>query len=158
LPIFRSALLHGIIFQFLIEMCELSHYSGLVANGGRDDQFLIPDFSSTLCVQTDFGAHPATCTVGTWVKARLGRDADHLPPFSAEVKKSVRARSRFHPSASMACSGNTIFNRLVSHVLFTVRCKCLHGLVTYCALCKWLWAWTTVAPYEWQTAGSRLMF
>jgi hypothetical protein len=50
------------------------------------------DFSSNLCVQTDSGAHPAPCTVGTGGsfpggKARPGRDADHSPPSSAEVKK-----------------------------------------------------------------------
>jgi hypothetical protein len=49
------------------------------------------DFSSSLCVQTDSGAHPASCTIGTGGpfpggKARPGRDADHLPPSSAEVK------------------------------------------------------------------------
>jgi hypothetical protein len=38
------------------------------------------------------GAHPASCTMGTGGsfpggKARTGRDADHSPPSSAEVKK-----------------------------------------------------------------------
>jgi hypothetical protein len=41
-------------------------------------------------VQTGPGAHPASCTMGTGsfpgVK-RPGRDADHLPPCSAEVTK-----------------------------------------------------------------------
>jgi hypothetical protein len=50
------------------------------------------DFSSTLCVQTGSGAHPASYTVGTGGslpggKARPGRDADRSPPSSAEVKK-----------------------------------------------------------------------
>jgi hypothetical protein len=50
------------------------------------------DFSSNLCVQTGPGAHPASCTVGTGGsfpggKARPGRDADHSPLSSAEVKK-----------------------------------------------------------------------
>jgi hypothetical protein len=45
------------------------------------------DFSSTLCVQTGSGAHPASCTVSTGGKARPGRDADHSPPSSSEVKK-----------------------------------------------------------------------
>jgi hypothetical protein len=49
------------------------------------------DFSSNLCVQTGSGAHPASCTMGTGDpfpggKARSGRDADHAPPSSAEVK------------------------------------------------------------------------
>jgi hypothetical protein len=50
-------------------------------------------FSSNLCVQTGSGAHPASCTLGTGGsfpggKARPGRDADHSPPSSAEVKKA----------------------------------------------------------------------
>jgi hypothetical protein len=50
------------------------------------------DFSSNLCVQTGSGAHPASCTMGTGGsfpgdKARPGRDADHSPRSSAEVKK-----------------------------------------------------------------------
>jgi hypothetical protein len=47
-------------------------------------------FSSSLCVQTGSGAHPASCTMGTGGpfhggKTRPGRDADHSPPSSAEV-------------------------------------------------------------------------
>jgi hypothetical protein len=50
------------------------------------------DFPSSLCVQTGSGALPASCTVSTGGslsggKARPGRDADHSPPSSAEVKK-----------------------------------------------------------------------
>jgi hypothetical protein len=49
------------------------------------------DFSSNLCVQTNSGAHPASCSVGTGgpfpgAKARPGRDADHSPPSSAEFE------------------------------------------------------------------------
>jgi hypothetical protein len=48
-------------------------------------------FSSNLCVQTGSEPHPASCTMGTGGpfpggKARLGRDADHSPPSSAEVE------------------------------------------------------------------------
>jgi len=48
------------------------------------------DFSSSLCVQTGSGAHPASCTMGAGgpfpgSKARPWRDADHSPPSSAEV-------------------------------------------------------------------------
>jgi hypothetical protein len=48
-------------------------------------------FSSSLCVQTGCGAHSASCTMGTGGpfpggKARLGRDADHSPPSSADVE------------------------------------------------------------------------
>jgi hypothetical protein len=50
------------------------------------------NFPSSLCVQTGSGAHPVSCTMGTGGslsggKARPGRDADHSPPSSAEVKK-----------------------------------------------------------------------
>jgi hypothetical protein len=49
------------------------------------------DFSSSPCVQTGSGAHPASCPVGTGGpfpggKALSWRDADHSPPSSAEVK------------------------------------------------------------------------
>jgi hypothetical protein len=44
------------------------------------------DFSSSFYVQTGSGAHPASCTMGTGGKARLGRDADHSPSSSAEIK------------------------------------------------------------------------
>jgi hypothetical protein len=49
------------------------------------------DFSSSLCVQTDSGAHPVSCTMGTGGpfpggNARPGRDADHSPPSSVEVE------------------------------------------------------------------------
>jgi hypothetical protein len=48
------------------------------------------DFSSSLCVQTGSGAHPASCIVGTGGpfpggKARPERDADHSLPSSAKV-------------------------------------------------------------------------
>jgi hypothetical protein len=51
----------------------------------------IEDFSSSLCVQTGSGAHPASYPVGTGSpfpggKERPGRDADHSFPSSAEVK------------------------------------------------------------------------
>jgi hypothetical protein len=50
------------------------------------------DFSSNPCVPDRlWGAHPASYSVGTGDsfpggKARPGRDADHSPPSSAEVK------------------------------------------------------------------------
>jgi hypothetical protein len=48
-------------------------------------------FSSSPCVQTDSGAHPASYPMGTGGplrggKARPGRDADHSPPSSAGVR------------------------------------------------------------------------
>jgi hypothetical protein len=49
------------------------------------------DISSSLCVQTGSGAHPASYTTGTGGpfpggKARPGIDADHSPPSSAEAE------------------------------------------------------------------------
>jgi hypothetical protein len=49
------------------------------------------DFSSSPCIQTGSGAHPASYPMGTGGpfpggKARPGRDANHSPPCSAEVK------------------------------------------------------------------------
>jgi hypothetical protein len=67
----------------------------VVTDYGLDDRGSIPDrqriFSFSLCVRTGSGAHPASCTMGTvgpfpGGKGRPGRDADHSPPSSAEVK------------------------------------------------------------------------
>jgi hypothetical protein len=49
------------------------------------------DFSSGLRIQTGSGAQPASYPMGTGGpfpggKARPGRDADHSPPSSTEVK------------------------------------------------------------------------
>jgi hypothetical protein len=64
----------------------------IVSDYGLDDRAIgVPSpagakaFSSSLCVQTGSGAHPASCPMGTGSKARPGRDADHSPPSSAEV-------------------------------------------------------------------------
>jgi hypothetical protein len=67
----------------------------IVSDYGLDDWVWSPteaeDFSSSLCVQTGSGAHPASCPMGTGGsfpggKARPGRYADHSPPSSAEIK------------------------------------------------------------------------
>jgi hypothetical protein len=55
-------------------------------------QCLTTDWTAGVRSPTGSGAHPASCTVGTGGsfpggKARPGRDADHSPPSSAEVKK-----------------------------------------------------------------------
>jgi hypothetical protein len=69
----------------------------IVSDYGLDDRAIrvrspagANDFSSSLCVQTGSGAHPASCTMGTGGpfprdKVRPGRDADHSPPSCAEV-------------------------------------------------------------------------
>jgi hypothetical protein len=68
-----------------------------VSDYGLDDRAIgvrspaeTKDFSSILCVQTGFRAHPASCTMGTGGhfpggKARPGHGADHSPPSSVEV-------------------------------------------------------------------------
>jgi hypothetical protein len=67
----------------------------IVSDYGLDDRAIgvrspagTKDFSYSLFVQTDSGAHPASCTGGPFPgsKARPGRDADHSPPSSAEVE------------------------------------------------------------------------
>jgi hypothetical protein len=50
------------------------------------------DFSSNICIQTDSGTHPASCTMGircpfTWGEVWLRHVADNSPPTSDEVKK-----------------------------------------------------------------------
>jgi hypothetical protein len=69
----------------------------IVSDYGLDDRAIgvrspagAKGFSSSLCVQTGSGHHPASCTMGTGGpfpggKALPGRDADHSPPSSAEV-------------------------------------------------------------------------
>jgi hypothetical protein len=66
------------------------------------DQGLIPDrakgFSSSFCIWTGSGTHPASCPMGTGgsfpgSKARLGCDTDNLLPSSAEVKKDMSCTS-----------------------------------------------------------------
>jgi hypothetical protein len=69
----------------------------IVSDYGLDDRAIgvrspagAEEFSSSLCVQTGSGAHPASCTMSTGGpfpggKARPGRDADRLSPSSTEV-------------------------------------------------------------------------
>jgi hypothetical protein len=69
----------------------------IVSDYGLDDRTIevrspaeANDISSSLCVQTGSGVHPASCTMCTGGpfprgKARPGRYADYSPPSSAEV-------------------------------------------------------------------------
>jgi hypothetical protein len=78
--------------------CEPGISGSIVSGYELDDRAIevrspaeAKDFSSSLCVQTGSKAHPASCTMGTGgplprAKTRPGRDADHSPPFSAEVE------------------------------------------------------------------------
>jgi hypothetical protein len=52
-------------------------------------------FFSNPCVQTGSGAHPASCTMSiggpfSLRKARPGRDADHSPLSTVEVKNGLK--------------------------------------------------------------------
>jgi hypothetical protein len=72
------------------------------------------DFSSSLCVQTGSGAHPASCTMGTGGpfpggKGWPGRNADHSPSSIARSRMS-RSYTSSPPSASVACSGIALAN------------------------------------------------
>jgi hypothetical protein len=68
-----------------------SSSGSIVSDYGLDDRGSIPDRGRGFFFQTGSGAHPNSCTMGTGGpfpggKARPGRDADHSPPSSAEVK------------------------------------------------------------------------
>jgi hypothetical protein len=59
-----------------------------VSDYGLDDRAIAvrspteeEDFSSSPCVQTGSGAHPASYPMGTGSKARPGRDTDHSTPI-----------------------------------------------------------------------------
>jgi hypothetical protein len=77
-------------------LCEPDSSVIVVSGYGLDDQGIDTrqrrqDFSSSLCVQTCSGAHPASCTSDTRgsfpeAKAWPGRDANHSPPSTAEVE------------------------------------------------------------------------
>jgi hypothetical protein len=62
------------IFNFTLYPDDSRFYSSknIVSDYGLDDRAIgvrspagVKDFSSNLCVQTDSGAHPASCTMGT---------------------------------------------------------------------------------------------
>jgi hypothetical protein len=104
----------------------------------------IKDFSSSFCVQTGCGAHPASCTMGPGGRGRPGRDADPSPPSSAEVENEYELSSsppkRLHGvqwdsfltlklSVSMACNmlmaGFHGFLKLNPSLLTIFRCSCI---------------------------------
>jgi hypothetical protein len=70
------------------------------------------DFSSSLCVQTGSGVHPASYAMGTGGpftggKARPASDPDHLPLLVLRPRMS-RSYISSPPSAFMACSGTAL--------------------------------------------------
>jgi hypothetical protein len=94
-----TSLLQHVTLSFLRSQSRSRGSSvSIVSDYGLDDRAIgvrypagAKDFSSSLCVQTGSGVHPASCTMGTGgpfhgVKARPGRDADHPPPSNTEVE------------------------------------------------------------------------
>jgi hypothetical protein len=87
-------------FFYMIVMWKVSHLAQSVelltmrwtTRQSRFDPRQGPkDISSSLCVQTGCGDHPASCTMGTGgpcprSKARPERDADHSRPSNAYVE------------------------------------------------------------------------
>jgi hypothetical protein len=72
------------------------------------------DFSSSLCVQTSSGIHPASCTMGTGGpfpggKGRPGRDADHSSPSSAEVENEWKLHLLSPQAPSWRVAGQLYF-------------------------------------------------
>jgi hypothetical protein len=86
----------------MIILGDPASWVSIVSGYGLDDRAIevrsspeVKDFSSSLCVQTSSGAHPASCTMGTGGpfpggKARPGRDTDHSPHL---VPKSRMSRN-----------------------------------------------------------------
>jgi hypothetical protein len=84
-------------YSLLLEHKDPGSSVCVVSDYGLDDRAIMvrspveaEDFSSELCVQTDSGAYPASCTMGTGDpfpggKARPESDADHSHPSSAEI-------------------------------------------------------------------------
>jgi hypothetical protein len=71
------------------------------------------DFSSSLCLQTSSGAHPASCTVGTggpFPGVKLGRGVmlTTHPHLVLRLRMSRSYIPPLTPSASMVCSGITL--------------------------------------------------
>jgi hypothetical protein len=92
----------------------------IVSDYGLDDRAIgvrssagAKDFSSSFCVQTGSGAHPASCAMGTGGpfpggKARPGRDADHSPPSSAEFE-NVQELYLLSPQAPPWCVAGLLY-------------------------------------------------
>jgi hypothetical protein len=85
--------------------------------------------SSSLCVQTGSGAHPASHPMGTGGpfpggKARPRRDADHSPPTSAEVKYEWELYLLSSHVPSWRVAGQLYLLKFES--IFHIQCKCHH--------------------------------
>jgi hypothetical protein len=87
------------------------------------------DFPSSLCGQTSSEAHTAFCTLATGDKARPGRDADHSPLSSAEVKERVGAISSLPLGTYIAIAGQLF---IIPHILYAnYMMRTFHPLKNY---------------------------
>jgi hypothetical protein len=96
------------------------------------------DFSSSLCVQTGSGAHPASCTMGTGDPFPGGKSAAGAWRWSlthlTRGREWVGAIPPLPPSASMACSGTAL--------LLPLWYSPLHV-----CMCLWLYTHISVSPF-----------
>jgi hypothetical protein len=83
------------IFNFSLYGCSIRISStsvSTVSDYRLDDRGSIPvrdkGFFPPACVQTSYGAHPASYPTGTRGKARRGRDADHSPHLVPRLRMS----------------------------------------------------------------------
>jgi hypothetical protein len=105
--------------QYLKIVSRVGQSVSIVSGYGLDDQAIEvrspaeeKNLSPSLCVQTGFGAHSASCTMGTGgpvagAKARPGCDAYLSPPSSAEFDR-VGAIPPLPSSAFVACRGTAL--------------------------------------------------
>jgi hypothetical protein len=119
-----------IIVLFILCHASRGSSGSIVTDYGLDDRAIevrsptgAEDFSSSPCVQTGSGAHPASYPMGTsgtfpGGKARPGRDACHLVPRLS----MSRSYTSSPPCASMACSGIPFLFFAVS-VIVIIACS-----------------------------------
>jgi hypothetical protein len=116
--IFKSCITLFIMF-FLPKYCvSLGSSVAIMCGYGLDDRTLEVRYaagakiiSCSFCVQTGFGAHPASCTMDTggpfpWGKARPGLDADYSPHL---VPRSWISRS-YNPLPPPCVAIGVLFN------------------------------------------------
>jgi hypothetical protein len=128
-----------------------------VSDYGLDDRRSIPteaeDFSSSFCVQTGSGAHPASCPMGTGGsfpggKARPGRDADH--------SQWVGAITPPPPAPSWGGAEQLYIYQIQFNVSFNIFISCLYSL--YCViseLCNGSNETAGRCGVDWAGSGSR---
>jgi hypothetical protein len=97
-----SLFLGKVLIEAEISQEDRGSSVSVVSDCGLDDRAIgfrspagVKNFSSSLCIQTGPGAHPASCAMGTGGpfpggKARPGRDADHSSPSSAEIINELK--------------------------------------------------------------------